>query len=703
MRERAGIDRVGLHARGGDRAGAQRVRGVHVKAGVLEQLREPFPAVGRLRRDVRAVGIAEQLEDRLAPGRDPLLQRQLALLVDDRDLRPEAVQVDADPPRRVRHGRSSSRIVRPRGHHPRGPRRCGSGRRADFLPPAGSTPIGSLRPRPLMTSTVDGVIGCRPIVKRFAFGRWGCLFGGGGAEHPLNAGEVGAEPRGRGLPDSDVLLRDGGQVVGHAVLPVAPEDAQPCASDGADRAGVVAVAMGSGAVLLSLGIAVACAVGECADGVAQALVAARAEARELAIAGSDRDWGHAGVVGERVGGGVAVAAVSDLAQQRRRAGDAVAVFEQGEEDLVVRVSAEAVRDLRAQLGDLGHQRAQGCDERERDLAASRELLFARVSFGGASRLAQQVAGPLAPPVAVPGEESGQSLLAQAASIELDGVALEEGERDRAIGIGEELDRAWPEPLKLGAKQVRQSCARLNVVLARLRQGSHRLCLLAVGHKHPGNGARRCARARKAQRRRSACRRGPEARLGRGDLRRAHRNHVKASVEQSLDQQPISSLPSDRPHIHAHQRAAPRCQPRFTMREFRGQEPLGRLARGLQIVASPTPTSQRRGSFPPYSSSFRITSQRLTTRYRCGVLLDRPSSGLRALAACGTWHRRVGTVSCCPNGESFLPTGSGERRVPVSAAGLTDVLRIVPNRRATAAQAINESSIGAGQNVVSASM
>ncbi len=48
---------------------------VHVNAGVLEQLREPPPAVGRLQRDVRALRAPERLCERLSAGRDPLLQR----------------------------------------------------------------------------------------------------------------------------------------------------------------------------------------------------------------------------------------------------------------------------------------------------------------------------------------------------------------------------------------------------------------------------------------------------------------------------------------------------------------------------------------------------------------------------------------------------------------------------------------------------
>ena len=64
MRERLGVDRVGLHPRGGDRPGAERVREVHVIAGLLEQLGEPLPAVGRLQRHMRPVRVAEQLAER---------------------------------------------------------------------------------------------------------------------------------------------------------------------------------------------------------------------------------------------------------------------------------------------------------------------------------------------------------------------------------------------------------------------------------------------------------------------------------------------------------------------------------------------------------------------------------------------------------------------------------------------------------------
>ena len=148
VRERLRVDGVGLHARGGDRPRAQRVREMHVVAGLLQELCQPLPAVGRLERDVRAPRLAEQLHKRVAVVDHPPREQQLAVVVDRRDLRAATVQVDADPTITVGHDRSSSRIVRPRGRTPRGLNACSSGRRADLLHP-GRTRPGPPEPRAL--------------------------------------------------------------------------------------------------------------------------------------------------------------------------------------------------------------------------------------------------------------------------------------------------------------------------------------------------------------------------------------------------------------------------------------------------------------------------------------------------------------------------------------------------------------------------
>ena len=85
------------------------------------------------------------------------------------------------------------------------------------------------------------------------------------------------------------------------------------------------------------------AVGEHADGVAQALVAGPAEAGDLALAGLDRDGGLAGVGGERVAGGVACAVVADLGDQLGGGDDRLGVAEQRQEDLRRRDARERRR------------------------------------------------------------------------------------------------------------------------------------------------------------------------------------------------------------------------------------------------------------------------------------------------------------------------------------------------------------------------
>src|ERR1700758_593845 len=102
-------------------------------------------------------------------------------------------------------------------------------------------------------------------------------------------------------------------------------------------AGGVGVAVGdlTRVVVGGPGVPFAGRVRERAERVPEALVARPAEARDFAFPGFDRDWGLAGVAGERVAGGVARAGVADLGEQGRGAHDGVGVAEQREEDPAV--------------------------------------------------------------------------------------------------------------------------------------------------------------------------------------------------------------------------------------------------------------------------------------------------------------------------------------------------------------------------------
>src|SRR5439155_61058 len=63
MGERTRVDRVRLHARGGDRLRAQWMREMKFMALSLEQVSKPLPAIGRLERDLQLA--AELGQDRL--------------------------------------------------------------------------------------------------------------------------------------------------------------------------------------------------------------------------------------------------------------------------------------------------------------------------------------------------------------------------------------------------------------------------------------------------------------------------------------------------------------------------------------------------------------------------------------------------------------------------------------------------------------
>jgi hypothetical protein len=60
---------------------------VQLVAGVLQDVGQPLPAVGRLERDPALAGLLEQRQERLRVVDDPPRDQLLALLVDDRDVR----------------------------------------------------------------------------------------------------------------------------------------------------------------------------------------------------------------------------------------------------------------------------------------------------------------------------------------------------------------------------------------------------------------------------------------------------------------------------------------------------------------------------------------------------------------------------------------------------------------------------------------
>src|SRR5215211_5245939 len=254
--------------------------------------------------------------------------------------------------------------------------------------------------------------------------------------------------------DRDLALEGAvaGGVVGLSVVPHAPEDAGPGASDGADGA-LVAAGAGVAVEAPRPGVVVSGRVGESGEGVAEAFVAGVAEGGVCLFAGLDRDGGHAAVGGERFAGGVAVAAVADLGEQSGGGDDRLGVAEERAEDFAVAVGADGVGDVGGQLRDPFDERPERRHEREHDLPARLELGVAGAARGGGAQPFEQLPWGAPAGVAVAGEKGGEALLAEPRSVDRAGVALEEGERDLGVDVSEDLLAAWPEALQLGAQLV----------------------------------------------------------------------------------------------------------------------------------------------------------------------------------------------------------------------------------------------------------
>jgi DNA-binding CsgD family transcriptional regulator len=148
-------------------------------------------------------------------------------------------------------------------------------------------------------------------------------------------------------------------------LPAAPHHAAQGAAEVAGRAWVVLAASDrSDVVVGGPRVPATGAVGENAERVAHALVARPVEAGDLPFAGPDCDGALVGVADERVGVGVAGAAVDDLAEQGGRGDHAAGDAEQREEDLAARMLAHGGGDLPVERLGLCNERLERGDQSE---------------------------------------------------------------------------------------------------------------------------------------------------------------------------------------------------------------------------------------------------------------------------------------------------------------------------------------------------
>jgi hypothetical protein len=160
-----------------------------------------------------------------------------------------------------------------------------------------------------------------------------------------------------GLKPSKVAVKSG--VVGNFVLPAAPDNPQPSASEGADRMRMgLTPCPGLAVDLLGPRVPVAGGVGEGRDGAPQALVARTPEGRGPSLARLQRDRTHADIGGECRVGRVAPTRVAQLGDQGRGADRRLRIAEERLKDRCVGVDGKGAADLRGELGYLGTRHPQ---------------------------------------------------------------------------------------------------------------------------------------------------------------------------------------------------------------------------------------------------------------------------------------------------------------------------------------------------------
>lgn len=171
-----------------------------------------------------------------------------------------------------------------------------------------------------------------------------------------------------------------GGVVGFAVDPGPPEDAEPGSCENADCVGVIA-STGSCSFVDVCGPwrAVSGVVGEAGDGGAEPMVAGPSEGDAAALAGSVGDGSDAGFGGELVFGLEALAHIAELGEDL--CGIDAAGAGKGHDDLAIGERRDRVLDACRELGELGDERRKHGRKRADEIALHLGLGFAGAAGG----------------------------------------------------------------------------------------------------------------------------------------------------------------------------------------------------------------------------------------------------------------------------------------------------------------------------------
>ena len=268
-----------------------------------------------------------------------------------------------------------------------------------------------------------------------------------------------------------------------SVGPGTPEDSDPGAGEDAGRMRVIAAA-GSGAFvdLGGPGGAVPGVVCEARNGLSEAVVAGPAEDDAAAFGGLVGDRADTGFGGELVLGLEAFADVAEFGEDLCRADPPGA--REGHDDLSVGQLGDVVFDAGGQFGDADDEGVEHCSQGPDEFALGVGLRFAGKADRCAAEALEQLVGTVAAAVAVLCHEGLHTFLAEAGGAVGRGVALDEGERDRAVDVGEDGAGAGPEAVEQGSELVGERQALGDQVVAAADECAQRLDLVRARRQRP---------------------------------------------------------------------------------------------------------------------------------------------------------------------------------------------------------------------------
>ena len=230
-----------------------------------------------------------------------------------------------------------------------------------------------------------------------------------------------------------------GRIVWRAILPAAPEHTDPCPREDADGMRMItpsdpgAFIDGGGPGRFVAGV-----IREDGDGFSEALVArpTKGDASVLARLVGHRD--DARFRSQALCRGEAPAVIADLGEDLRRI--ELAGAGEGREDRSIHVCGDGVLDRSSQPLDLRDEGLEHTHQRTNELAIGLHLGLTHEAHRRAVEALQQLFGGAPATVGVVGEERLETPLAEVLGTLRCRVALQEGERDGRVDVGEDDPR-----------------------------------------------------------------------------------------------------------------------------------------------------------------------------------------------------------------------------------------------------------------------